>query len=310
VEVWRHTLDAAPALGPHVVTLGTFDGVHAGHRSVLECAASRAKSLGLPAAVVTFDPHPLVVVSPHRKPRLLMTLGQRLQAFQSCGMDLAWIIPFSRPFSELAPESFLQGLARALAVAELHVGKAFQFGVNRSGDVDTLLAWGAKHDCRVHAHALRAADGHHLSSTRIRLALDKGDIEEAAILLGRPYSLTGVVVEGERRGRHLGFPTANLRWEQEQLPANGVYLTGVTCRLFEGVRPGLTNLGEKPTFQGKTLTVETHLPGFEGDLYGASLELSFLHRLRGERSFPSIDELRAQIGRDVQQGLDEWERRA
>lgn len=309
MEVWRHGLDSAPAAGPHVVTLGTFDGVHAGHRSVLECAADRSRALGVPSAVVTFDPHPLVVVSPHRKPRLLMTLGQRLQAFESCGMDLAWVIPFSRLFSELDPESFLAGLSRALPLAELHVGKAFRFGVNRSGDVDTLHAWGARHGCLVHAHALRAADGHHLSSTRIRLALDKGDIAEAQILLGRPYSLTGVVVEGDRRGRHLGFPTANLRWEQEQLPAKGVYLTGVRCRIFEGERPGLTNIGEKPTFQGRALTVETHLPGFEGDLYGASLELSFLRRLRDERSFPSIEELRAQIALDVAEGLSEWERR-
>lgn len=309
MDVWRHSLDSAPAAGPHVVTLGTFDGVHAGHRGVLEGAAARARALGLPSAVVTFDPHPLVVVSPHRIPRLLMTLAQRLQAFESCGMDLAWILPFSRAFSELDPEAFLAGLNRALPLAELHVGKAFRFGVNRSGDVDTLLAWGAKHGCQVHAHALRAADGHHLSSTRIRLALDKGDIHEAAVLLGRPYALTGVVVEGERRGRHLGFPTANLRWEQEQLPANGVYLTGVRCRFFEGVRPGLTNIGEKPTFQGKALTVETHLPGFEGDIYGASLEVAFLHRLRAERSFPSIEDLRLQIAQDVADGLAEWERR-
>ena len=309
MEVWRHTLASAPAVRPHVVTLGTFDGVHAGHRGVLERAAARARERGLPAAVVTFHPHPLVVVSPGRKPKLLMTLDQRLQAFASCGMDLAWIIPFDRAFSELSPAAFLEDLSRALPLAELHVGKAFKFGVNRSGDLETLLAWGAAHGCEVHAHALRAADGHHLSSTRIRLALDKGDLDEATILLGRPYALTGVVVEGDRRGRHLGFPTANLRWEQEQLPANGVYLTAVRCRLFEGERPGLTNIGEKPTFHGKVLTVETHLPGFEGDLYGAALELSFLARLRPERSFPSVDELRVQIGQDVRSGLAEWERR-
>lgn len=309
MEVWRHTLDAAPPAGPHVVTLGTFDGVHAGHRGVLEGAAARARALGLPAAVVTFDPHPLVVVAPARKPRLLMTLAQRLQAFQSCGMDLAWILPFSRAFSELAPEPFLEGLNRVLPLAELHVGRAFQFGVNRSGDVEALLAWGATRGCEVHAHALRAADGHHLSSTRIRLALDKGDIQEAAILLGRPYALTGVVVEGERRGRGLGFPTANLRWDQEQLPASGVYLTAARCRLFEGERPGLTNIGEKPTFQGRQLTVETHLPGFEGDIYGASLEIAFLHRLRAELTFPSIEDLRLQIARDVAQGLAQWELR-
>jgi riboflavin kinase/FMN adenylyltransferase len=308
MEVWRHSLAAAPSTGPHVVTLGTFDGVHAGHRALLAAAAASARTLGLPAAVVTFDPHPAVVVAPHRRPRLLMTLAQRLAAFEACAMDLAWIIPFSRAFSELQPGPFLDGLARALSPAELHVGKAFAFGRDREGDLATLEAWGAARGCRVQGHALRAADGHHLSSTRIRLALDKGDIEEAAILLGRPYVLTGIVVEGDRRGRHLGFPTANLRWEQEQLPARGVYLTAVRGRQLEGARPGLTNIGEKPTFKGRELTVETHLPGFEGNLYGAALELSFLHRLRAEQPFESVDLLRERIALDVAEGLAWWER--
>lgn len=308
MEVWRHDLASAPTVGPHVVTLGTFDGVHAGHRGLLRAAAASARVQGLPAAVVTFDPHPAVVVAPHRKPRLLMTLGQRLAAFEACGMDLAWVIPFSRTFSELQPFPFLDGLARSLAPAELHVGKAFAFGRDRGGDVGTLLAWGEARGCLVRAHALRAADGHHLSSTRIRLALDKGDVNEAAALLGRPYVLTGVVEEGDRRGRHLGFPTANLRWEQEQLPARGVYVTAVRGRLLPGLQPGLTNIGEKPTFQGRQLTVETHLPGFHGDLYGARLELQFLHRLREEQRFDNVDALRTRITADVQAGLDWWNR--
>jgi riboflavin kinase/FMN adenylyltransferase len=306
MEVWRHNLDSAPRLGPHVVTLGTFDGVHAGHRGLLKAAAESARKLGLPAAVVTFDPHPAVVVAPHRRPKLLMTLAQRLASFEGSGMNLAWVIPFSRAFSELRPEEFLEGLARALPPAELHIGKAFAFGRNREGDVTTLLDWGGKWGCRVQAHALRASDGHHLSSTRIRLALDKGDVHEAAILLGRPYVLTGIVVEGERRGRHLGFPTANLRWEQEQLPARGVYVTSVRGRMLDGPQPALTNIGDKPTFRGQELTVETHLPGFQGDLYGAELEVSFLHRLREEQRFATVDELRDRISRDVTEGLAWW----
>lgn len=307
MEVWRDTLESAPRRGRHVVTLGTFDGVHAGHRGLLRAAAESAAAQGLPAAVVTFDPHPAVVVAPHRKPKLLMTLAQRLAAFQDCGMDLAWVIPFSRAFSELLPGAFLDGLARALPPAEVHVGKAFVFGRDRQGDVATLMSWGAARGCRIVAHALRASDGHHLSSTRIRLALDKGDVNEAAILLGRPYVLTGVVVEGERRGRHLGFPTANLRWEQEQLPARGVYLTVVRGRQLEGLHPALTNIGDKPTFRGQELTVESHLPGFQGDLYGAELEVAFLHRLRDEQRFPGVEELRERISRDVAEGLAWWE---
>lgn len=306
METWRYNLGSAPETGPHVVTLGTFDGVHAGHLGLLRAAAASARALGRPAAVVTFDPHPAVVVAPHRRPKLLMTLAQRLEAFHACGMDLAWVIPFSRAFSELGPLEFLDGLVRALPPAELHVGKAFVFGRNREGDVSTLQSWGETRDCRVVAHALRAADGHHLSSTRIRLALDKGDVHEAAALLGRPFVLTGIVVEGDRRGRHLGFPTANLRWEQEQLPAPGVYVTAASSRPWEGARPGLTNIGEKPTFQGRELTVETHIPEFQGDLYGARLELGFLHRMRGERRFESVEELRERIALDVAEGMAWW----
>lgn len=309
MEIWHHTLEAAPASGPFVVTLGTFDGVHAGHRELLRLAAAQAKAAGLRAAVVTFDPHPTVVVAPQRKPKLLMTLEQRLAAFEAEGMDLAWVIPFSRTFSELSPEAFLGAMRRALTPVELYVGRAFAFGRNRSGTVETLEAWGAAHGCQVHTLALRAPDGGRLSSTRIREALDRGDVEAAAGLLGHPYTLTGVVVEGDRRGRHLGFPTANLAWEQEQLPAFGVYVTEALLPHHGGPYLGLSNVGEKPTFEGQRLTVETHLPGFEGDLYGARLDLRFLHRIRGEVRFASVDELRDQITKDVAAGQAWWKSR-
>ncbi|MDE3245607.1 MAG: bifunctional riboflavin kinase/FAD synthetase [Acidobacteriota bacterium] len=307
MEVWHYKLEAAPASTPHVVTLGNFDGVHRGHRELLEHATTRARDQKLPAAVVTFDPHPTVVVAPERKPLLLMTLAQRLAEFESAGMDLAWVIPFSRSFSELSPGAFLHELKRALSPVELHVGKAFRFGQDRAGDFHVLEAWGKQTGCRVFAHALKAPDGGRLSSTRIRQALNAGEVGQAAGLLGHPYALTGIVVEGERRGRHLGFPTANLHWEQEQLPANGVYVTEVRGRSFASPRLGLTNIGQKPTFAGQALSVETFLPGFEGDLYGASMELRFLHRLRGERRFQDIAALRAQIASDVAQGQAWWD---
>ena len=306
MEVWHQDLETAPAAGPFVVTLGTFDGVHAGHRELLQIAAGRAKTLGQRAAVVTFDPHPTLVVAPQRKPKLLMTLEQRLAAFEAAGMDLAWVIPFSRAFSELSPEAFLDRIQQILAPVELHVGRAFCFGRDRSGTVETLEAWGATHGCEVRTLALRAPDGGRLSSTRIREALDAGNAEEAAALLGHPYALTGVVVEGDRRGRHLGFPTANLAWEQEQLPASGVYVTEVLLPHQAGIHLGLTNVGEKPTFEGQRLTVETHLPDFDGDLYGARLSLRFIHRLRGEVKFGSVEELRAQIDKDVAEGTAWW----
>ncbi len=306
MRVWRHALEDAPSEGPFVVTLGTFDGVHAGHRRLLRQAAERARGIGQQAAVVTFDPHPTVVVAPQRRPRLLMTLEQRLEAFRSEGVDLAWVIPFSRTFSELEPLAFLDRIQQVLSPVELHVGRAFCFGRDRSGTVETLEAWGAAHGCQVHTLALRAPDGGRLSSTRVREALDQGNVEEAASFLGHPYTLTGVVVEGDRRGRHLGFPTANLAWEQEQLPAYGVYVTEATLPHHGGSHLGLTNVGEKPTFEGQRLTVETHLPGFVDDLYGARMSLRFLHRLRGEVRFATVDELRAQIIVDVATGTDWW----
>ena len=306
MEVWHHPIETAPASGPFLVTLGTFDGVHAGHRELLRLAVGRAKAQGQRAAVVTFDPHPTVVVAPERRPKMLMTLDQRLAAFEAEGMDMAWVIPFSRAFSELEPGAFLDRIQQILAPVEIHVGRAFCFGRDRSGTVKTLEAWGAARDCRVHTLALRAPDGGRLSSTRIREVLDEGDVAAAAQLLGHPYTLTGVVVEGDRRGRHLGFPTANLAWEQEQLPAGGVYVTEALLPHHGGPYLGLTNVGEKPTFDGQRLTVETHLPGFEGDLYGARLDLRFLYRLRGEVRFTSVDELRIQIERDVAEGQAWW----
>lgn len=303
MKVWRHTLDCAPREGPCILTLGNFDGVHAGHKSVLELAALRARARNVPAVVVTFDPHPAMIVAPERRPKLLMTLPQRLDAFAAAGMDLAWIIPFSRAFSELSPVAFLHGLHLVLTPMELHVGRGFRFGKDRAGDITTLESWGLEAGCEIHGHALRAPDGGFLSSTRIRQALDAGEVEQAAALLGHPYALSGIVVEGERRGRHLSFPTANLAWEQEQLPGNGVYVTEVRGAHLPQPLRGLTNVGMKPTFQGLNLTVETHLPGFNGDLYGCHLEVRFLHRLRGEQKFADMDALKVQIAKDVADGL-------
>ncbi|HNX95793.1 MAG TPA: riboflavin biosynthesis protein RibF [Holophaga sp.] len=313
MELRRPSLDSAlqagQTYGPCVAVLGIFDGFHQGHRQLLQEAASAARMRGLPLAVLTFDPHPTILLAPEHRPKLLMTLDQRLTAFREAGADLAWIIPFSRPFSEIEPRAFLEQLGRAIAPVELHVGTAFRFGHRRSGGLETLQEWGSENGCRIHPCAFRASDGGTLSSTRIREALDTGDVALAADLLGCPFELTGIVVEGERRGRHLGFPTANLAWEQEQLPAMGVYVTHVRSSHIENAWMGLTNVGEKPTFQGRTLTVETHLPEFSGDLYGARLELAFLHRLRGEQRFDGIEALRAQIAKDVQNGQAWWHTR-
>ena len=307
MKLWRHSLEEAPARsGPTVITLGNFDGVHAGHRALLAAAVTRAKERGIPAAVVTFEPHPTVVVAPERKPRLLTTLAQRLAVFEAMGVDIAWVIPFSRAVSQLTAPLFLSRLEKVLEPVELHVGRSFRFGRDRAGDLLALEEWGRDTGCRIQPYAFKAHDGGWLSSTRIREALEWGDVDEAARLLGQPFVVTGVVVEGDRRGRHLGFPTANLQWEQEQLPAAGVYVTEVRGARVGHPRLGLTNVGEKPTFQTLALSVETFLPDFDGDLYGARLELAFLHRIRGEQKFAGVEALREQIARDIDAGRTWW----
>lgn len=304
MKVWRHSLEQAPARsGPSVVTMGNFDGMHLGHRALVKSAVDRAQERGMTSVVVTFDPHPAVVVAPEHRPPLLTTLAQRLETFEALGVDLVWVIPFSRALSQQSAPLFLQAMDRVLEPVELHVGSAFRFGKDRQGDVLALENWGMDTGCRIVPHGFRAYDGGRLSSSRIRETLAQGDVEEASRLLGQSHVLTGVVVEGDRRGRHLGFPTANLRWEQEMLPAHGVYVTEARGhRLGSGPRLGLTNVGEKPTFQGLALSVETYLPDFEGDLYGSHLELAFLHRLRGEEAFPGVEALRARIAADVERG--------
>lgn len=310
MKIWHHSLEDAPVhAGPTVVTLGNFDGVHAGHRALLAAAVGRARERGMAAAVVTFEPHPTVVVAPDRKPRLLTTLAQRLAVFEAQGIDLAWVVPFSRAVSQLSAQRFLAYLETVLDPVELHVGRSFRFGRDRLGDLLALEEWGRDAGCLIEPYAFKAHDGGWLSSTRVREAIEWGDVDEAARLLGNPFVLTGVVVEGDRRGRHLGFPTANLQWEQEQLPASGVYVTEVRGTRVGHRRLGLTNIGEKPTFHGMALSVETFLPDFEADLYGARLELAFVHRLRGEQKFPDVEALREQISRDVEAGEAWWRQR-
>jgi len=310
MKVWRSFgAGFEDFMTPSVVTMGVFDGVHLGHQQLMRAAKEGSKEKGLACLLVTFEPHPASVLAPDKKPKLLTTLDQRLRLFESFGIDGAWIIPFSRNFSELTPQLFLDQLEARLKPVDLHVGRSFRFGRDRKGDNTTLKGWGLQIGCALHFHAIKAFDGGNLSSTRIRLALNSGNVLEASQLLGRPFELTGVVIEGDRRGRHLGFPTANLQMEQELLPENGVYVTSVLGPNFKTPHLGLTNIGEKPTFHGQCLTVETFLPEFHGDLYGSRLELSFLDRLRAEEKFAGLAELRIQIEKDVEAGKNWWNAR-
>ncbi|MDR2562170.1 MAG: riboflavin biosynthesis protein RibF [Holophagales bacterium] len=311
MQVWKADFFSARAeklqQGPSVATLGNFDGVHAGHRQLLAKAVHSAKGRSLPTVLVTFDPHPEKMLSPAPGAALLMTMQQKLDVFERLGIDCVWAVPFDREFSELAPCTFLDGLCEAISPTDLHVGRAFRFGRGRAGDIDLIKEWAADNDCLVHPHAYKAIDGGALSSSRIRRALLDGEVGLASELLGGPYVLSGVVVEGERVGRKLGFPTANLRWDQELLPAPGVYVTSVHCPpSLSSPSLGLTCVGTKPTFAGRPPTVETHLPGKDMNLYGSIMELEFLHKLRGEIAFENVSELATQIAEDVKNGLEWW----
>jgi riboflavin kinase/FMN adenylyltransferase len=307
MELWNLAFGSTPGefkrIGPSapcVLTLGNFDGVHSGHRRLIGDAVASAKEQRLPMVAVTFDPHPVKFLSPENHPGLLMTLAQKLSIFDYLGVSAVWVIPFSREFSELAPYAFLDGLRETLNPVELHVGRAFRFGRDRAGELSCLQTWGADNGCAVCVHAFKTPDGGPLSSSRIRQTLMNGDVALASELLGAPFTLTGVVVEGDRRGRQLGFPTANLAWEQELLPAPGVYVTTMRCAAhLAGSAPGLTNIGVKPTFNGRSLTVETHLPKMDVNLYGSKIELEFLARIRGEEKFEKAELLRAKITEDI-----------
>lgn len=282
-----------------VATIGFYDGLHRGHQAILDEVVRRARTAGEPAAVVTFEPHPLRVLAPERAPRLLLTDDQKIALFERAGLELAVFVPFDRPMAAMPAEVFARDVVGGrLRASQVLVGSNFRFGRGRAGDVPLLSRVGA--DCGFTAEALPAVldGGQPISASRIRRALADGDATEAARLLGRPFALAGTIVHGEGRGGKVVVPTANLAPENEFLPARGVYITRLSWRGRR--REGLTNVGTRPTFGADRITVETHLPGFDGDLYGQRAELEFLARLRDERLFPTPADLVAQIGRDLE----------
>ncbi len=290
-------------LPDHVVTavaVGVFDGVHRGHRAVIEQVVGHAHERGLTPAVLTFDPHPLEVLSPNRAPRLLSTIGQRITALTSAGADVVGVLPFPI-IRDMAPDHFAREvLGTHLRAKLVAVGSDFRFGRDRSGDLDTLRTAGVSEGYELLAIDLVADDGHGpISSTAIRELLQAGEVAAAAELLGHPYELSGIVVEGDRRGRTIGFPTANLAIDERiATPADGVYSAWALCH--EDLRPAVVNIGVRPTFDGTRRTIEAHLLEFDNDLYGKAMDIRFVERLRGEQRYDSVEDLVAQIAVDVE----------
>jgi riboflavin kinase/FMN adenylyltransferase len=281
------------------VTIGNFDGVHLGHQALVGRVVERARRSDGTAAVLTFDPHPARVLAPERAPAALTTPEQKLELLAGLGVDVVAVLPFTPAVAALAPEEFVRAvLAGSLGARQVVVGEGFRFGRRQSGDAAGLARLGGDYGFAVEAVAPVLDDGQPVSSSRVREALSRGDVDGARRLLGRAYFLDGLVVRGDGRGRSIGVPTANLAPENEILPASGVYAGHV--RVADGSwRPAVVNRGTRPTFAGLEEALEAHLLDFDGDLYGTRLRLAFTARLREERRFAGPRELVAQIREDV-----------
>jgi riboflavin kinase/FMN adenylyltransferase len=281
--------------GPLHLALGVFDGVHVGHQAVIDQAVRSARDSGGLSFVVTFSPHPIRVIAPSKAPTsLLATLDDKAEVMKSHGVDGLLVIHFDRAFAAMAAEDFVKKLCEA-DVASISVGEDWRFGNKRLGDVNLLNTMSETMDFELTAVPPVIWDGERISSTRIRQAIRDGNFEAVEAMLGRPYAISGQVVEGKKLGRTLGFPTANLDCADMQLPHDGVWLVEV-----DGQHRGVANLGIRPTVDGSQRTLEVHLLDFSGDLYGRELRVRFIHFIRNERKFPSVEALREQISEDIQ----------
>jgi riboflavin kinase/FMN adenylyltransferase len=291
--------DARPSRWAHpVLALGNFDGLHRGHRKILDRVHRVADERGATSVVMTFDPHPPRVVRPDKAPPLLMTKAQKLEAIAEAGVRGAAIVRFTPELSHWAPETFVRTvLVDWLHVAEVWVGANFLFGHDRSGNFSLLRELGGRYGFKAEKIDPVRYKDFVVSSTRIRRLVGEGRVDEAGALLGHQYCLDGTVMRGDQRGRTLGFPTANLCTENELLPPHGVYAT--TARIGDVVHASVTNIGTRPTVDtsGRTV-IETHIFKLDRDLYGQSIRIGFVQRLRDERAFESLDLLRDQIDAD------------
>ena len=290
--------ETARVAGPAVVALGTFDGVHLGHRAILGTAVDRGRAIGMPAVACTFDPHPIEVLQPGRAPVPITTLDERLALIADTGVAGTIVVEFTLETAAIEPETFVTDvLLGQFGAGEIVVGFNHTFGRGARGNAELLGKLGERFGFRTHVVPPYTVDGVPVSSTAIRAALGSGAVERASTFLGRPYTVAGDVVRGAGRGRTLGFPTANVRAERPVLVKGGVY----ACRAeVEGnVQDAVVNIGVRPTFGETQLAVEAYLFDFAGDLYGRRLRLDLVARVRDEQKFPSVDALKSRIAADL-----------
>ncbi|HVS82670.1 MAG TPA: bifunctional riboflavin kinase/FAD synthetase [Pyrinomonadaceae bacterium] len=294
-----HGTDNADIARPTVLTLGVFDGLHLGHQLIMQTVVERALSVGAVPTVITFEPHPRAVLHPESAPPLLQTFDQKIEALGVLGIEQTIVIHFDQAFAQIRAEDFLRdAVVDRLHAKEVYLGRGFAFGHEREGNIDLLRTVSQSLGFFADEVPEVRLRGRRVSSSRIRELLQQGYVNLARRMLGRPYGVEGRVVRGAERGVKLGFPTANLHPQNRVIPRNGVY---VTATLIEGQwRRSVTNVGTRPTFEsGADTSVETFVMNWSGDLYGDVVRVRFLHRLRDEQKFGSVDELREQISADV-----------
>jgi riboflavin kinase/FMN adenylyltransferase len=295
-----HELTSSEIVRPTVLTWGVFDGLHIGHQKIIGTVVERARSLQATPTMLTFEPHPRAVLRPETAPPLLQTLNQRLEGLRALGIEQTIIITFTHEFASITAERFLREIVFGLLDAqEVYLGHGVAFGHNREGRID-LVFQVAQELGRVAAEIEEVTlHGHRVRSTTIRRLLRAGRVNLARKMLGRPYGIEGRVVKGRGVGQELLFPTANLQVENNVIPAQGVY---ITLTLVEGTwRPSATNIGTRPTFDSDpAVSIECHILDFQSDILGQPLRLRFLHRLRDEKRFPSVEALKQQIQQDLQ----------
>jgi riboflavin kinase / FMN adenylyltransferase len=300
VTMARDDSGLPPYVKDTVITVGTFDGVHRGHRDVIERLVARAHLLKIPSVLVTFEPHPLEVVNPAAAPLLLTTHDEKQEVIAETGLDYLAVVPFTAELAAYSAEDFVEGiLRRCFRMRELLIGYDHGFGRQRAGNVDVLRTLGERDGFRVEVvDPVSTADGHSVSSTSIRRAVAGGDLDRAAASLGRLYSVSGRVVEGAQRGRTIGFPTINLGAppHRKLLPPEGVY--AVQVQTPAGPVGGMMNLGPRPTFGDSATSLEAHLFDTRGNFYGSHIRIDFVARLRETRKFASAEQLTAQLRHD------------
>jgi len=303
-----HGTDNAEIQRPTVLTLGVFDGLHLGHQLIMRTVVERAHAIEAVPTVITFDPHPRAVLHPNSAPPLLQTLDQKVEGFGVLGIEQTIVIRFTKEFSLIPATTFLEDVVtERLQAKEVYLGRGFAFGHNREGNIELLRQVGAQLGFVAGEVPEVRVGNQRVSSSKVRQLLREGKVNLTRRMLGRPYGVEGRVMRGKERGHVLGFPTANLHPQNRVIPANGVYVTGT---LVDGQwRRSVTNVGTRPTFETETEpSVETFVMNWSGDLYGDVIRVRFLYRLRDERKFASLEDLKTQIEKDVKRAESYFER--